>query len=97
LPPLGEVLTLRLMLPYDYSQESEIVWLMNPLQFHYLREEVTKMSFRARPPSKTLVRTPNILIGYVNLKPNAKSATPGRFLRRYWWLMGRDVTDGTRL
>ena len=80
---------------YDYSQEAEIVWLRGPLQFHYLRESSSRMNFRSRPPSKAhpLVREPNVLVGYVNLKATAKTDNPGRFARRYWWLMHRDLGD----
>jgi hypothetical protein len=80
---------------YDYSQELEIVWVRDPLQYHYLRESVQKMNFRAKPPSAAnpLVRDPNILVGYVNLRSTARSDSPGRFVRRYWWLMDRDVAD----
>lgn len=80
---------------YDYSQEAKIVWLKNPLQYHYLREATRKMNFRAKPPGRAqpIVREPNILVGYVNLKPTAQSDSPGRFVRRYWWLMDRDVDD----
>jgi hypothetical protein len=82
---------------YDYSWELEIVWLRDPLQYHYLRESTARMNFRAAPPSKAhpLVRDPHILVGYVNLKPTAKADGPGRFDRRYWWLMDRDLLDAT--
>jgi len=84
-----------LALDYDYTQELDIVWLRDPLQFHYLRESSQKMNYRSRPASLShpLIREPNILVGYVTLKPGAKSSSPGRFERRYWWLMDRDVSD----
>ena len=80
---------------YDYSQELDITWLRDPLQFHYLREEGRDMNSRARGPGKSrpLTRSPNILVGYVKLKPTAKAGSPGRFHRRYWWLMERDLSD----
>lgn len=91
------VLCSRLMVnsDYDYAHELEIVWVRDPFQYRYLREEAHMMNFRAKPPSERypLVRDPNVLVGYVNLRPTAKSDSPGRFVRRYWWLMDRDVAD----
>lgn len=74
---------------YDYLQELNIVWLQDPFQFRYLREGAQRMSFRARGPGR---HVPNMLVGYVTLKPTAKATNPGWFHRRLWWVEERDLS-----
>lgn len=75
---------------YDLQYEAGIVWLDRsaPVLGRYAREIIIKCSQRANRP-----KTSRHVIAYVTLRPDAKSVTPGVFLRRVWYVSDHNV-DG---
>lgn len=71
------------------AEESEIVWLRNPKEFPYLRQNFAKLSRRDTPCPTDM--TNGELIGYAKLTRDAK-AFHGHYFRRYFWFKtdGRD-------
>ncbi len=68
---------------YDPQSEAAIIWVdRSPSTLaRYAREIIVKCSQRANHP-KTSYR----MIAYATLRPDAKSESPGRFLRRIWYI-----------
>jgi hypothetical protein len=75
---------------YSVQFEADIVWLDRsaPVLHRYAREILMKCGQRANRP-KTSYRA----IAYATLRSDAKSVTPGRFLRRVWYISDHNV-DG---
>jgi hypothetical protein len=77
------------------ADESELVWLKDPKQFPYLRQDFATV---ARPDTdlREQFHKDGELIGYAKLSPAAKTTRPRLYYRRYFWLKtdGRDPFPG---
>lgn len=74
------------------ANEARIVWLVPIEQLpRYVREGVTTLPFRARQPGRR--RVPHRLVGYAELRPDARGRY-GMFERRIFWLTDHDPYDG---
>jgi len=71
---------------HQIEAEQSIVWLDETARaLPYVRESMMPLPFRSKAP-----RLMRRLVAYATIKPNAAHVRPGRFERRYWWLMSHD-------
>jgi len=85
----------------NLENELEIVWLQPRERYPYLREQILATNFRQKLPRRYLVGCRDAngyprrhYVAYSVLKPDALSDYPGRFWRRFWFVMHYDRYEG---
>jgi Family of unknown function (DUF6009) len=78
---------------YDPALEANVIWVdRSPAVLkRYAREMIVPCSQRANRP-----RLSRHIIAYATLRPEAQSETPGRFMRRVWYISDHNI-DGNPL
>ncbi|MDR6980878.1 hypothetical protein J2X68_007620 [Streptomyces sp. 3330] len=72
----------------DLAQETEIVWLEDPMRLDYVRQALDKVNTRRGKPR---YERDGRLIGYSNLEPEApRRIDSGLFARRIFYLLPHD-------
>lgn len=69
--------------PDEITHEEDIVWLEDLGPLDYVRERLHFCGTRRRRPR---YEGPGRLVGYATLSDAGKSALPGIFIRRIFWL-----------
>ena len=72
----------------NFTHEQDIVWLDDRSKYPYVRE--VQYSVWGRTPRPSKGRVPGKLVAYATLKPTASANSPGKFVRRLFYVTERD-------
>jgi hypothetical protein len=76
------------------SDEQDIIWLEDVSHFPYLRESVFQAPRRTGKPKPYGLEEGGRIVGYAELKPEARTTEPHVYGRRTWWLKDHDPYQG---